>query len=99
MPKRRPSSIGTSIEASVTSAPVVDVELQHLAVIHLVDVIAGQDDDVARVFALDRVHVLVDGVGGALVPVLADALLWRDDLDELARAPQTRCSSPGECAG
>ena len=63
---------------------VVDVRLQHPAVIHLVDVIAGQDDHVARVFAHDGVQVLVDGVGGALVPLLADALLRRHDLDELA---------------
>ena len=68
----------------MTSAPVLDVRLQHLPVIHLVDVIAGQDDDVARVLAGDRIEVLIDGVGRALVPVLADALLRRDDLDELA---------------
>ena len=39
---------------------------------------------VARVLALDGVEVLVDRVGGALVPVLADPLLRRQDLDELA---------------
>ena len=68
----------------VRSAPLLLVGAQHPAVVHLVDVVAGQDDDVPRGLALDRVDVLVDGVGGAQVPVLADALLRRQDLDELA---------------
>ena len=37
------------------------------------------------VFLHDRIQVLVDGVGGALVPMLADALLRRQNLDELAQ--------------
>ena len=60
------------------------VEAQHPRVVHLVDVVARQHDQVPRVLAHDRVEVLVDRVGGALVPVLADALLRRQDLDELA---------------
>ena len=51
------------------------MEAQHARVVHLVDVVAGEDDDVLRVLARDRVEVLVDGVGGAEIPVLADALL------------------------
>ena len=51
------------------------VEAQHLRVVHLVDVVAGQHDQVPRVLAQDRVEVLVDRVGGAEVPVLADPLL------------------------
>ena len=35
-------------------------------------------------FAHDRIEVLVDRVGRALIPVLAHALLRRQDLDELA---------------
>ena len=60
------------------------VRAQHAPVVHLVDVVAGQHHDVARRLALDRIHVLVDGVGGAEIPVFADALLRRQDLDELA---------------
>ena len=71
MPNRRDSSIGTSMVAIVTAAWRSLVEAQHLRVVHLVDVIAGQDDHVPRVLAHDRVEVLVDGVGGAQVPVLA----------------------------
>ena len=36
----------------------------------------------------DQVEVLIDGVGGAPVPELADAHLGRDDLDVLAEARQ-----------
>ena len=38
----------------------------------------------SRVLALEGVQVLVHGVGGAEVPVLADPLLRGQDLDELA---------------
>ena len=60
------------------------MEAQHARVVHLVDVIARQHDQVARVLAHDRIEVLVNRVGRALIPVLADALLRRQDLDELA---------------
>ena len=36
-------------------------------------------------FGLDALEILIDGVGGALVPVLADALHGRDDFDVLAK--------------
>ena len=62
----------------------LQVEAQHPRVVHLVDVIAGEHDQVPRPFALDGVEVLVDRVRRALVPVLADALLRVQDLDELA---------------
>ena len=52
-----------------------DVLLEHLLIIHFVDVIAGEDEDEVRLLAADRIDVLVDGVGGALVPVLRDAHL------------------------
>ena len=42
-----------------------------------------------RILADDRVEVLVDGVGSALIPVLADALLRRQNLDELASSSDT----------
>ncbi len=62
----------------------VAVLLQHEGVVHLVDVVAGEDDDVLGLLGADGVDVLVDGVGGALVPGLGDALHGREDLDELA---------------
>ena len=60
------------------------MEPEHARVVHLVHVIARQHDHVLRALAHDRVQVLIDRVGGPLVPVLADALLRREDLDELA---------------
>jgi hypothetical protein len=67
---------------------VLGVEGQHAAVIHLVDVVAGDDQNVLRVVAAKEVHVLEDRVGGALVPlVFVDLLLRRQELDELVEAP------------
>ena len=63
----------------------LDVELEHPGVVHLVDVVARQDDDVARPLTLEGVEVLVDRVGRPQVPVVADPLLRRQDLDELAQ--------------
>ena len=62
----------------------VDVLLQHQLVVHRVDVIAGEDDDVTRAVARDDVDVLEDGVGRALVPlVLRDALARGQDVEAL----------------
>ena len=64
------------------------VLLEHLLIIHLVDVIAGKNEDVVRLLAADRIDVLVDGVGRALIPVLRDAHLRRQHFDEFAEAHQ-----------
>ena len=64
--------------------PSVDVLLEHEGVVHFVDVVAGEDDDVFGLFGADGVDVLVDGVCGALVPGLGDPLHGRQDLNELA---------------
>ena len=45
--------------------------LHHCIVVHLVDVVTGQDQHVIGIILLDEGHVLVDGVGGAAVPVAA----------------------------
>ena len=42
---------------------------QQVTVVHLVDVVTRQDDDVLRTVVLDEVEILVGGVGGAAVPV------------------------------
>ncbi len=58
---------------------------QHLGIVLLVDVVAGQDQDVVRFLGADGVQVLIDGIGGTAVPdVFPDLLLCRPDLDELA---------------
>ena len=58
---------------------------QHAAVVHFVDVVAGEDDDVLGLLAADGVDVLVDGVRSAHVPVGAGALHGRHELKELAQ--------------
>ena len=47
------------------------MRLQHLAIVHLVQLVARQDQDVARVVAAHVTQTLADGVGGALEPVVA----------------------------
>ena len=47
----------------------IDVLPQHDFVVHLVDVVARQQHDVARAVVLDDVHVLVHRVGRARVPL------------------------------
>src|SRR5260370_179586 len=64
----------------------VAVLLKHAAVIHFIDVIAREDEDGFGGLACGRIDVLVDGVGGALIPLLRDAHLRREDFDVIAEA-------------
>ena len=57
---------------------------RHQVVIHLVDVVARQDEHVLRLLGADGINVLVHRVGGTHVPVLAHPLHGRQNLDELA---------------
>ena len=63
----------------------IEMLLEHLGVIHFVDVVAGENEGELGAFAADGVDVLVDGVGGAHVPVFADPLHGRQDFDKLAQ--------------
>ena len=65
-----------------------DVLLEHLLIIHFVDVVAGKNEDEIGLLGADGIDVLVDGVGGALIPVLRDAHLRRENFDEIAVAHQ-----------
>jgi hypothetical protein len=69
----------------------LDVLLEHLLVIHFVDVIAGQNENVIRLLTADRINVLVNGVRGPKIPVLRDTHLRRQHFDEL---PQTHQYGP-----
>ena len=59
------------------------VEVHHLAHVHLVDVVGAEDHDDVGAEVLDQVEVLVDGVGGAAVPAFAHAHLRRHDGHEV----------------
>ena len=62
----------------------IDVLLQHQLVVHLVDMVAGEHDEVLGVIVLQDVEVLIDRVGRAEVPaVLRDALAGREDVEDL----------------
>ena len=43
--------------------------LQHDLVVHFVDVIARENDDVVDAVAVDNIYVLCDGISGAKIPV------------------------------
>ena len=68
----------------------IGVLLKHLGVVHLVDVIAGEDEHEFGTFASDRIDVLIDGVGGALIPLLGDTHLRRNHFDVFAEAGKRR---------
>ena len=63
------------------------VVVEHGAIVHLIDVVAGEDEHIVGIIAVDEVEVLVDGIGRALVPVggLA-ALIRRQHHDTAAHA-------------
>ena len=64
---------------------LLDVVLEHSSVVHLVNLVALKDDHALRLLGTDGVDVLVDGVGGAHVPVGAGALHGGKKLKELAQ--------------
>ena len=53
------------------------VRLQHLCIIHAIDMVAGQDQNVIRIILVDEIHILIDGVGSSFVPVGAGTSLIR----------------------
>ncbi len=57
------------------------VVVDHLAIVHLVDVIPGEDQNLLGAFFLDLVDVLINGVGCPLVPLFIDPLLRRHNID------------------
>ena len=44
------------------------VEVHHIGVVHLIDVVAGEDDHVLGVIQIQEPDVLIDGIGRALIP-------------------------------
>ena len=61
----------------------IDVRVDHLAVVHPVQVIAGQDQVVVRLVVLEVAPRLAHRVGGALEPVGAlGRLLGGENFDE-----------------
>ena len=71
--------------------PLLEVELGHLADVHLVDVVSAEHEHRVRAVLLDEVQVLEHGVRGAAVPRFAHAHLRGHHRDEVveraARSP------------
>ena len=76
--------------ATVTSARLLHVELDHAGDVHAVNVIAAENRHHVRIGLLHQVDVLVDGVGRALVPGLARRAHLRRHRDHELRLEQAR---------
>ena len=74
---------GQSREGDVGAGIIV--VLEHQPVVHFVNVVAGKNQHMLRLFRADGVDVLVNRVRGAHVPIGADPLHGRQDLNELAQ--------------
>ena len=61
------------------------MELDHRQIVHLVDVITRQDDNILWSIFFDGKDVLVDRVGRALIPMFVDPLLRRNDIQKLTQ--------------
>ena len=60
------------------------MEIDQIPIIHLVNMIAGENGDVLGPLFFQSVNVLVNGVGGPLVPVFVNPLLRRHHVDKFA---------------
>ncbi len=81
----------------VTSAPEISMLLQHDLIIHLVDVVAGEDYHIFRRAVADDVDVLKNGVGGAGVPLaLGHALARRHNVETFIAARPKEIPAAGQ---
>ena len=65
------------------------VETKHSSIVHLIDVVAGQDQHVIGVIALNKRDILIDGVGRTLIPLGILALgIGRQNLHATVRRVQ-----------
>ena len=60
------------------------MERDQRAVVHLVDVVAGENQHRLGPVLMNDVEILVNRIGGAAIPDFAELLLRRNDVDELA---------------
>ncbi len=68
------------------------VLVEHLVVVHLVDVVAREDQDVLRIVLVDKADVLIDGVCSALIPLRAlSALVRRQSIDAAVQTVEIPC--------
>ena len=61
----------------------------HGSVIHLIDMITRENEDVICALIVDKVEILVDGIGGSAIPLLARAISDRTTLEGLQQPHPT----------
>ncbi len=63
---------------------------QQSGIIHFIDMVAAEDENIIGPVRIDKIHVLIDGVGRALVPRTAVPLLdvWGQDMHPAIGAVQ-----------
>ncbi len=66
----------------MTCGAAVDVKFHHLANIHPIDVIGAEDRHHVRLGLFNEIDVLVNGVGGSSIPVLAQGTHLRGNRDD-----------------
>src|ERR1019366_2233500 len=57
---------------------------EHALVVHFVDVVTRENEHILGLLGANRIDVLINGVGGPHVPVVAYALHGRQDFNEFA---------------
>ena len=82
--------IGWRMAATVHAGARLDVVGHHLREVHPVDVVGADHDDDVGLLVGEQVERLVDRVGAAEVPPLADALLRRHRGDVVAEQVDIR---------
>lgn len=69
MPKRDASDSGTRIARDRAVRVIFDVIVEHFRVIHLVDMISRQNQNVIGIKLFDEVNILINRVGRSFEPV------------------------------
>ncbi len=72
--------------------PRCRVLIEQVAIVHLVDVVAAQNQNMIGVGSPNRFQILIHGIGGSSIPMLADSLLRRQHVDEFT--PLAREAAP-----
>ena len=61
------------------------MESQHVAVIHFVDMISGQNHYILGVVKPDKIDILINRIGGSGVPIITKAFLSGNAFDKLIK--------------
>src|SRR5208282_1678046 len=68
-----------------TDCILFPLESEHFRVVHLVDMVSGEDEEIVWGLLFDKIYVLIYCIGGTCVPLLADTLLGRDRDEEFVQ--------------